>query len=217
MAYRALLLSFVLILASNVSGLCQCMQAPYPASCYQPKPCVVRPSPPPMVRTVQINVPAPCLLPTCGMPRRCPPHPCAPPVCAPPCPTRPVNVRVEVRVRPEPCGKGGPGRRGCRDLGPLRPLLGFVSATLAVPIRVLESFCPPSPPCRPPMRVCGPPPGCPPPHCLRPASISCAAPYPPPYQCKPRKVRACRPLTYPPALCPFPTQASGNWGRGGAQ
>jgi hypothetical protein len=160
MAHRALLLSFVLILAGAVSGICQCIQAPYPATCHQPKPCVVKPSPPPIVRTVQVNVPVPYPPPTCGMPLRCPPHPCAPPVLAPPCPTRPVNVRVEVRVRPEAPKPCVPKRYCCMNPPVFEPFFcraaGMLGSILAAPLCIGERFLghgTARPPCPPPIPI----------------------------------------------------------------
>jgi hypothetical protein len=186
MAHRALSLSLVLILASALSGICQCVQAPCPMGCYQPKPCVVRPSPPPMVRTVQVNVPVPCPTPTCGMPRRCPPHPCAPPVLAPTCPTRPVNVRVEVRVRPEAPKPCIPKRYCCMNPPVFEPIFcqaaRMVRSMMVAPLRIGEGILGHGvrrPPCSPPIPIdCPSCPVAPCPQLVR----SCG---PIPYQCIP--------------------------------
>jgi len=110
-------------------------------------------SAPPIGRTVQVDVPVPCAPVGCGPVMPYPAHPCCPPVCAPP--TRPVQVRVDVRVQPEPYGQQPPDDRVCRDYGGLGPVIGLAAATLALPIQILEGIVPPA--CRPAAGVCGPP------------------------------------------------------------
>ncbi len=147
----------LLFFASVVPGVCQGIPywyaPPFPAK----TPCV-RSGPPPISRTVQVDVPVPCPPARCGpqLPYR--PHPCAPPACAPPPPTRPVRVRIDVRVRPEACGKGQCAAGECRNLGALAPLVELTRRALAAPICILESVCPGIDWCAPVRPLCGPPP-----------------------------------------------------------
>lgn len=157
----------VLIFATNSVGFCQVI-----AGCYPPAQIAVRPNhaslpAPPVIRTVQVDVPVPCVPVSCRPPMPCPSYPCAPPVCAPPPATETVQVRVEVRVRPEPCGQQTPDRQACRDYGALGPVIGMTAAIMSAPIRLLERMFPPLGWCAPPKPPCGPlgaPPhrGCPP-------------------------------------------------------
>jgi hypothetical protein len=159
---------FIMLLATSGPALGQgipgCYPPPFPAT----QPCAASRPAPPITRTVQVDVPVPCPPVGCSAPMPYPAYPCGPPACASPCPTRPVEVRIDVRVRPEPCGQKPPIPQGCLDLGPMRPVVELVAATMAVPIRVLEMIFPGSVRCTPPRPILGPPPvvppvGCPPP------------------------------------------------------
>lgn len=173
-----------LSLIIGCGAFAEAMPPAFPAPCPPRQACA--PSPPPITRTVHVDVPAPCPPPPCGYR-----HPCGPPTCAPPRPIRPVQVNVDIRVRPEPCGKSSPGyREECRDPGALRPVLSGLCKALTLPIRLLERICPPSPPCLPtlsgraPVPTYGKPYCRPPLHwgahairkCRPPASDRCAIP-----------------------------------------
>ncbi len=156
-------LSFVIILLSSLPGFCQGipgwgnrLDPNWCAPGYlQPKPCGKRTAPPPMVRTVQVSVPVPCQQPphcmpvssappSCLPPMGFPPRPCVPPVCSPPCPTRPVNVRVEVRVRPEAPKPCVPKRYCCMNPPVFEPFFcraaGMLGSILAAPLALGEMF-----------------------------------------------------------------------------
>jgi hypothetical protein len=210
---------------------CQTVAGCYPQCVPPVQPCPVsRPAPPPPItRTVQVDVPLPCAPAPCGPPMACPPQACAPPMCPLPCPTRPVQVKIDVRVRPEPCGQQRPDQDICRDYGALAPLIGVTAAIMSAPIRLLERMFPG--PClrRPPQSPCGPygapphwgfppappagfVPGCPMPSCA-PVPL-CEPPMPvPAYQkCVPRP--ACGAVMQP-ACPPYPPgpYAVGGMGR----
>ena len=106
--FRAsLLLCVFIFLASTLPGICQGVPGCYPGIGYPSKSFQPRHRVAPIVRTVRVDVPAPCVPPPCCMPiTKCAPGFCGPPPCRPPCPTRPVRVRVEVVVKPE-------GRKPC--------------------------------------------------------------------------------------------------------
>jgi hypothetical protein len=144
----------ILFLASVVPGMCQgipgCYPPPYPAiRPYAP------PSPPPVTRTVQVDVPVPCGPVSCDAPMSCPQNPCAPRVYPPPQP-QPVQVRVDIRVRPEPCGQQRPDQSVCRDYGALGPIIGMTAAIMSAPIRLLERMFPGPRWPRPPQGPLGP-------------------------------------------------------------
>lgn len=152
----AAFVGFVLFsLTSSGSGLCQGIPGGYPVSRPVGNRCDTRPAVEPITRTVQVDVPVPCPPPTRCVPvGACSPYPCCPSPCPPPCPTRPVQVRIDVRVRPEPCCGLQAEPKAHPD--PLQPVLGLVAATMAVPIRVLETLFPPPVRCNPPRPECGP-------------------------------------------------------------
>jgi len=153
-------LVFIASLSTGVAGFCQGVPGCYPQPLPAMKPCAPN-RPAPISRTVQVEVPVPCAPTACGGPMLCPPQPCGQPACAPPSPTRPVQVRVDVVVRPEPCARRPPVPEGCLDLGPMAPLVGLVAGIMAVPIRILETVFPGSGPCTPSGLKLGPPPkGC---------------------------------------------------------
>ena len=138
----------------------------------QPQP----PRPRPVVRTVQVDVPAPCCLPA----PVCSPYPrCAPP-CPPPCPTRPVNVRVDVVVRPENKKPCCPQRYCCENPPVFEPIFyhaaWMIQSLVAAPLGLGERMlghgairqpCPPPipvpcvpcrvAPCPRPAQMCQPP------------------------------------------------------------
>ncbi len=188
-----------------------CGPFPWTDSCCPPPPA------PPIRRTVQVDVPIPSAPAPACLPTGVCPTTCYPPPCAPPCPTRPVEVKVDVRVRPVPCGAQPPDSQLCGD--PLRPLFGIVAATMAAPIRILQCVLPPPPIPRLPLGCMAPSPGCFSPGCP-PMSVSCCAPPAPP----PCKVRpTCAPASYAnaPACSPalpgnFPYQQGRPALRGGA-
>jgi len=194
---------FIILFATSVPAFCQgipgCYSPPLPGV----NPCVTSYPAPPINRTVQVDVPVPC-----------PPVGCGPPPCAPPCPTQPVQVRVDVRVRPEGPKPCAPQRFCCENPPVFEPIFcqaaGLVQSLIAAPLFLGERFmahCVPMPlpvptpvPCwRMPAAACAP--------CLQPPPpTQCMAPYPNPVQCAPPgppvKVRpACVPgsaRTYPP-------------------
>ena len=97
----------VMMLATSVPALCQGIPGSYPPPLPSANPCVTGRPAPPIARTVQVDVPVPC-----------PPVSCGPPPCAPPCPTQPVQVRVDVVVRPE-APKSCPPQRFCCENPPI--------------------------------------------------------------------------------------------------
>jgi hypothetical protein len=165
---RSIVILFVILAVSSVgsgaSALAQGLPGCYPAFCPPPSKCEQKLRVEPIRRTVQVDVPVPCAPMLCPPPVTCPPVGCMPPMacrpnpcCPPPCPTRPVEVRIDVRVRPEPFGQPQPERKECRDLGPLAPVLCGVARALVAPIRTLEHWFP-GPDWYPPRRMwCGPP------------------------------------------------------------
>lgn len=142
-----------LLVGSGAPAFGQGVPGCYPVFCPPPPKCEPKPRVEPIRRTVQVDVPVPCAPMVCLPPVMCPPvgcmprmmcrpNPCCPPPCPPPCPTRPVEVKIDVRVRAEPCGQPQPERKECRDFGALGPVIGMAAATLSVPIRVLEGIFP---------------------------------------------------------------------------
>jgi hypothetical protein len=134
---------FIMLLATSGPALSQGIPACYPGPLPAFSQCGPSRPAPPISRTVQVDVPVPCPPVSCGPPMPRPPYPCAPPVCAPPpCPTRPVQVRVDVVVRPEPCGQARLDGKECLDPGPLGPVLCGLAQILVAPIRALERCLP---------------------------------------------------------------------------
>jgi hypothetical protein len=142
--------------ANIAPAICQGIPGCFPPSFPAVKPCVQPRHEPPISRTVQVDVPVPCGPVYCGQAMPCAPNPCGPPVCTPAPPTRPVQVRVDVRVRPEACGQQQPDQNVCRDYGALAPVLGMTAAIMAAPIRLLERMFPGPSLCRPHQPTCGP-------------------------------------------------------------
>jgi len=173
---------FIILLTTSVPALCQpiagCYPPPFPAA----QRCAGSTPAPPITRSVQVDVPVPCS-----------PAGCVPPACAPPCPTMPVQVRVDVVVRPEvpkPC----PPQRFCCENPPVfEPIFcqaaGLVQSLIAAPLFLGERFMahpvpmPLSAPCpvpcwRLPAVTCLP--------CLQPPpATQRIAPYPTPVRCAP--------------------------------
>jgi hypothetical protein len=198
-----------LLIASSAPAFCQGARGCYPGFCRTLPNCRPMPTVEPIRRTVQVDVPVPCT------PLVCPPRVvCSrrgsmqPMACRrnssyqPPCHTQPVQVRIDVRVRPEPCGQAQPCRRECRNFGGLGPVIAKAAAALTLPIRVLEGVFPGRHHCAAPGSWHGPAPyphpafqrfgpGCPPP-VSRPGAFhpGPAAGFAPPYSaCPPRKIR----------------------------
>lgn len=202
------------VLTTGVSCFGQAMPPWHQRPCPPMQPWTLSPRPAAVVRTVQVDVPAPCPQPWNAM-RHGDPRRYGPPACAPQCPTRPVDVRVEVRVRPEPCGSRRPNGQECRDLGALRPLVNIFGAAMAAPIRFLESISPLPARCHMPRPVCCPPHPCPPQGWSQIARHPQIAPYLPGCLPKPQKVRPH------PTLAPLresrriPWHGAGPWGKEG--
>jgi hypothetical protein len=213
--------SFVLIfLTSSGSGLCQGLPGCHPPLLPVGNPCVTICPAPPVTRTVQVDVPAPCAPVPCYSPMPCPPFPCAQPVCPPPpCPTRPVRVRVDVVVRPEVRKPCVPQTFCCENPPVFEPIFyqaaALVQSLIAAPLAMGERFM--GHPVPLPLPVPTPMPcwcmqaaGCTP--CSQPPPMTqYFRPCPPPVRCAqpgpPAKVRSsCVPIsarTHPPNG-PFP-------------
>lgn len=187
----ALTFGLVLMLASISPGFCQGMPGCYPPPLPAMKPCA--PSrPAPISRTVQVDVPVPCGPMSCGPAAACRPHPCAPPVCAPPPPTRPVQVRVDVVVRPEGPKPCPPPKICCENPPVFEPFFyqaaGMIRSLILAPLGLGERLLghggpmcrPMMHPCPPPVPVCGT--GFPavPRHVTKcqPPTVQCATPLP---------------------------------------
>lgn len=177
--YRATILFCSLIfLASSLPGICQGIPGYHPANCFPPKPIPRGPQVAPIVRTMQVNVPAPC-----PPPIRCGPMgACSPSFrCPPPCPTRPVRVRVEVVVRPEARKPCVPQRYCCENPPVFEPILcraaGMLRSMVLAPLGLGECILGhgvPRVPCPPPIPVACPP--CRVAPCPRPP-LPCVMPY----------------------------------------
>jgi hypothetical protein len=202
-----------LFFLTSAVGLCQGVPGFYPQPFPAVKPCVPSHPTPPISRTVQVDVPVPCPPVGCRPPMPCPPNLCGPPVCAPPPPTRPVQVNVDVRVRPEAPKPCAPERFCCENPPIFEPIFyqaaGLVQSLIAAPLALGERFMGhpvPSPlpaptpiPCwRMPAAGCAPP--------LQPPPVTQCMPPCPPVRCEPPgppvKVRpSCFPASarkYPP-------------------
>lgn len=177
----------VLFLASSAMGFCQTGLPAFGINACGPQSRVA-----PVTRTVQVSVP---MLPgQCRPLSSLPPRPCG--FGCPSPPTQPVNVRVEVVVRPEapqPCVP----QRFCFENPPIfEPffcqLAGLVRSLIVAPLGLGEAFMghPVVIPCVPPTPIC-------PPH-FQPPVAPCMAPCPPAVRCAlpepPTKVR-------PPWVC----------------
>jgi hypothetical protein len=202
----------VLFFTSVLPGMCQgipgCYPSPYPAV----KPCTP-PSPPPISRTVRVDVPVPCGPVVCGAPMPCPPNPCAPRVCPPPRP-QPVQVRVDVVVRPETPKPCTPPQTFCCENPPVfEPFFcqaaGLVQSLIAAPLGLGERFMGhpvPSPlPIPQPMACwrmpCATGTPCYQPPCVPQRMMTCAPQGPP---VKTRPVCAPIPACPAPSYGPFP-------------
>jgi hypothetical protein len=204
--YRLAVLFGVLILsfAAIVPGFCQGIPGCYPQTFPTINPCMPSRPAPPISRTVQVDVPVPCVPSHCGPAVSYPPNPCgplvcAPPYCAPPQPTRPVQVRVDVVVRtekPQPCV---PQRFCCENPPVFEPFFcqgaRMIQSLLVLPLCIGERLMghpvptalPPATPI-PCWRMCAPT-G---PVCVQPPPVSQCMP---PAQCAP---------TAPVAKCGIP-------------
>jgi hypothetical protein len=214
---------FIMLLATSGPALSQGIPACYPTRLPAFSQCGPSRPVPPITRTVQVDVPVPCPPPTgclpaaacaphpCGPPMPCPPSPCAPPVCAPPqCPTKPVQVRVDVVVRPETPKPCVPQTFCCENPPVFEPIFyqaaGLVQSLIAAPLALGEIFM--AHPVPMPMPVPSPIPCWRPPAAMRPPcfqpppATQCMAPSPLPVRCAlpgpPAKVKA------PPVCGPAP-------------
>ena len=202
---------FIMLLATSGPALCQGIPACYPAPLPAFNQCGASRPAPPITRTVQVDVPVPCPPPTGCLPAAaCPPYSCCPPPGPPPCPTRPVQVRVDVMVRPEKPMPCAPQRFCCENPPVFEPIVyqaaGLVQSLIAAPLALGEIFM--AHPVPMPMPVPSPMPCWPPPAAMRPPcfqpppATQCAAPSPPPVRWAlprpPAKVKA------PPVCGPAP-------------
>jgi hypothetical protein len=113
-----------------------------------------------VTRTVQVDVPVPCPANRSAAPVMLPPQPGRGPVCSPPCPTQPVQVRIDVRVRPE-APKSCPVVRFCCENPPVfEPIFcraaQIVRSAIVAPLGLGECFLGhgiPRPPCPPPIPI----------------------------------------------------------------
>lgn len=217
------IVSALMVCASSLPGLCQGLPVCPPITFQAVNPCEQRPAVRPINRTVEVQVPVPCPPLVCAVPAPCPPYHCGPPPCPPPCPTRPVEVRVNVVVRPEgpkPCEPPKVVRENPPVLEPffyqaalmLRSLvlapLGLGEALLGHERPVVRQIVA----CPPPVPMC--PPGFQPPPVVskcRPLAMQCAPACAPPGQDALRQppVAAARPWGQVPARSfpsygPFP-------------
>jgi hypothetical protein len=211
---------FVLSLLSmtflpSVPAFCQGVPGCFPPSYSPQRPCPAQRPEPPITRTVQVDVPVPCAPVPCGPPMACAPYPCAPPVCVPPpCPTKPIQVRVDVVVRPEAPKPCVPQTYCCENPPVFEPIFcraaGLVQSLIAAPLGLGERFMGhpvptalPVPQPVPCWRMCGrqPAPCYQPPPVARPMGpcpqpVRCAPPQPPAKcrpTCAPISARKCPP------------------------
>ena len=202
---------FIMLLATSGPVLCQGVPGCYPVSYPVANRCDTRPPVPPITRTVQVDVPVPCPpLAGCMPVSASSPHPCSPSPCPPPCPTRPVQVRVDVVVRPDAPKPCAPQSFCCENPPVFEPIFyqaaGLVQSLIAAPLALGEMFM--AHPVPMPMPVPSPMPCWRPPAAMRPPcfqpppATQCMAPSPPQARCSlpgpPAKVKA------PPACGPSP-------------
>ncbi len=164
---RQISLTFILIvllLATAAPGLCQGNPGAFPNVTPGIYPCGPSRSVPPVTRTVQMDLPVPCAPVNCGPAMLCLPRPCVPPVCAPPPPTRPVQVRVDVVVRPEASTPCVPQRFCCENPPLFEPIFchaaWMLRSIVLAPLGVGESILGhriPRQPCLPPIPIACPP------------------------------------------------------------
>lgn len=209
---RQISLIFVLIfllLASAVPAFSQGIPAafPYAAPGMYPH-CPVRQPVRPITQTVQVDVPVPCAPVACGPALPCPPPSCAPPVCAPPPPTRPVQVRVDVVVRPEAPTPCVPQRFCCENPPLFEPIFyhaaWMLRSLVLAPLGVGESILGhgmPRQPCPPPVPIACPPRCSPPPYVEKCAPIAAQgiAPCLPSMRCAQRGPSSKARLLYGPS------------------
>ncbi len=95
-------------------------------------------APPISPRTVQVDVPVPCAPAACGPVMLNSPNPCGPLVCAPPRPIQPVQVRVDVVVRPESPKPCPPINLKCEKPPVFEPFFyqaaGIIDSLIALPL-----------------------------------------------------------------------------------
>ena len=158
-----ILFTLTIFFASSTSIFCQGLPLWYRTRCVPPKDCVSSPQPPPITRTVQVDMPAPCPPSPCRVPvgRR---QLCGPRPCSPPCPTRPVNVRVEVVVRPEAKKPCLPQRFCCENPPVFEPFFSHAAwmlrSMILAPLGIGENIFGhgvPRMPCPPPTPIACPP------------------------------------------------------------
>lgn len=202
---------FIMLLATSGPALCQGFPACYPAPIPSYSQCGPSRPAPPISRTVQVDVPVPCALMPCGPPIPCRPNPCGPPVCAPPpCPTKPVQVRVDVVVRPESPKPCAPQTFCCENPPVFEPIFyraaGLVQSLIVAPLGLGERFMghpvPMPMPVPQPMPCWRAPAAMRPPCFQPPPATPCMVPSPPQPRCAlpgpPAKVKA------PPVCGPTP-------------
>ena len=162
----------IVLLLASVPALSQGVPGCYPSPLPSVNRCLPSRPAPPIARTVRVDVPVPCAPVVCGPALPCPQHPCARPVCAPPPPTRPVQVRVDVVVRPEAPKLCPPQRFCCENPPVFEPIFcqaaGLAKSLIAAPLFLGERLlghCVPVPMPALPSDACWhmPPPMCPPP------------------------------------------------------
>jgi len=202
-------LVFIASLSTGVAGFCQGIPGCYPQPLPAMKPCAPN-RPAPISRTVQVEVPVPCAPTACGGPMLCPPQPCGQPACAPPSPTQPVQVRVDVVVRPEAPKPCVPQRFCCENPPVFEPFFYHAACMIRsialAPLGVGESILGhgmPRQPCPPPIAVaCPPGVGCPHPGFMNAypgTAPQRMAPGPPQTPC----VQGRRPVTAAPSCMPL--------------
>jgi hypothetical protein len=126
--YRLAVLFGVVILSFSaiLPGFCQGIPGCYPQTFPSINSCVPTRPAPPLSRTVQVDVPVPC----------------APQACAPLQPTRPVQVRVDVVVRPEKPQPCVPQRFCCENPPIFEPFFcqgaRMIQSLLALPLCIGE-------------------------------------------------------------------------------
>ena len=149
------------LLATSVPAFCQGAPGSYTPPLPSYNPCVTSRPAPSIARSVRVDVPVPCV-----------PFGCAPPPCAPPCRTQPVQVRVDVVVRPEAPKPCPPQLFCCENPPVFEPIFcqaaGLAKSLIAAPLFLGERLlghCVPMPMPTPCPMPCWrmPPPACPPP------------------------------------------------------
>lgn len=155
----------ICLVAMPAIGDCQVSQWRHPGSPPHAGFCRPQPRPRPVVRNVRVDVPVPCPPSTLRTPMpACRSYaPCAP-ACAPCPPTRPVNVRVDVVVRPEAPKRCVPKRFCCENPPVFEPF--FYRAACVLRSMLVAPLClgekmlghgGPRLPCPPPIPIACPP------------------------------------------------------------